>query len=128
MEATERLTFWPNQTCARLPSLTVFNCLLLLGILLGSKAARTEKWTLKPATRPWEQVSRSAEYLIGDTSDWFSSKKRDVKVPTKETRLAIFRSPDVAAQYSQQPQEDTGFQETFPDKVCWGTEIAPTLP
>lgn len=33
LEATERLTFYPNQTRARLPSPTVFNCQLSQGEL-----------------------------------------------------------------------------------------------
>lgn len=57
-----------------------------------------------------------------------AKKKQMSRCPPKETRLVIFRFPDVAARYSQQPQEDMGFQETFPDKVCWGMEMAPKLP
>lgn len=54
------------------------------------------------------------------------------RCPPKETRLVTFRFSDAGARYSQQPRGAEGWgmglQKTFPDKVCWGLEMAPELP
>ena len=56
------------------------------------------------------------------------ARKEMSRCPPKETRLIIFPFPYAVAQYSQQPQEDICFQKTFPDRGCWGTDMAPKLP
>lgn len=90
---------------------------------------RSEPRSLQPGLKEQESLTRCRSF------DWkfirqvrAPAKQEMSRCPPKETRLVIFRFPDVAARYSQQPQEDMGFQETFPDKVCWGMEMAPKLP